>query len=65
MFTKDCPAIIVDYPSGRFGFAGRVPAGLSNKTFASVDDAKIAAIDLMLSSGETFAVDMLASLKSA
>ena len=65
MFSTNCPAIIIDYPSGRFGFVGRVPEGLHGKSYDTVQDAKVAAIDLMMATGETFPVDIVDSLKSA
>lgn len=53
MFTK---AIIHRCPTGRFKFVGRVPSELCNKTWATEEDAKAAAIDVMIERGETFAV---------
>lgn len=65
MFTKDCPAIIMQCPTGRFTFVGRVPEGLSGKSFASADEAKIAAVDLMIETGATFPVDVVGNTRSA
>lgn len=56
LFTHECPAIIITYPTGRFGFVGRVPEQLHGKSFPTSDAAKIAAIDVMLETGETFPV---------
>lgn len=65
LFTQDCPAIIIDTPNGRFVFVGRVPEGLHNKVFDTIDEAKIAAVDVMIATGQTFPVDVLDSLKGA
>lgn len=53
MFNK---AIIHQTPKGNFQFVGRVHKDLCNKTFPTIEEAKIAAIDVMLSIGETFPV---------
>lgn len=57
MFTK---AIIHATHTGKFVFVGRVPAELLNKAFDTVEDAKEAAIDVMMARGETFPVGIAA-----
>jgi len=49
-------ATIIEAPSGRFVFVGRVHENLINKSFGTLADAKIAAIDCMIAIGETFPV---------
>lgn len=57
MFNK---AIITKTPKGNFHFVGRVHKDLMNKSFPTVDDAKIAAMDIMIETGECFPVDVQA-----
>ena len=57
MFKK---TIITKAPSGRFHFVGRVHKDLMDKSFDTVDEAKVAAIDVMMEIGETFPVDVQA-----
>lgn len=47
---------IIKAPSGRFIFVGRVHESLCNKSFETIADAKVAAIDCMMEIGETFPV---------
>ena len=65
MFTKDCPAIIIEYPSGKFGFVGMVHEALCNRSFATVEDAKVAAVDVMIETRESFRVDISVSEEAA
>ena len=57
MFKK---SIITKTPKGNYHFVGRVHKDLLDKSFVSIDDAKAAAIDVMISTGETFPVDVQA-----
>jgi hypothetical protein len=50
--------IIIKAPSGRFIFVGRVHESLCGKSFTSLEDAKVAAVDCMLTIGETFPVSV-------
>ncbi len=54
-------SIITQAPSGRFHFVGRVPESLCNKSFETIADAKVAAIDCMMEIGETFPVSIQVS----
>ena len=45
---------IIQAPSGRFIFVGRVHESLCGKSFATLSDAKIAAVDCMIAIGESF-----------
>jgi len=47
---------IIKAPSGRFIFVGRVHESLCKKSFETIADAKVAAIDCMMKIGETFPV---------
>lgn len=47
---------IIKAPSGRYVFVGRVHANLCGKSYATLEDAKIAAIDCMIEINETFPV---------
>ena len=47
---------IIKAPSGRFIFVGRVHKSLCKKSFETIADAKVAAIDCMMEIGETFPV---------
>jgi hypothetical protein len=58
MFTK---ATIIKAPSGRFIFVGRVPEGLCNKSYETISDAKVAAVDCMIANGESFPVGVSAN----
>lgn len=60
MFKK---AIITTTPTGKFHFVGRVHADLCNRTFDTVADAKVAAIDVMISTGNTFPVGVSEGLE--
>ena len=51
-------AIIIKAPSGRYEFVGRVHANLCDKSYATLEDAKVAAIDCMIEIGETFSVSV-------
>lgn len=51
-------SIIIKAPTGRFVFVGRVHESLCNKSFATLEDAKVAAIDCMMAIGETFPVNV-------
>jgi hypothetical protein len=55
MFTK---TIITKSPNGKFIFVGRVPASLMGKSFENLEDAKIATIDNMIETGDTYPVDV-------
>jgi predicted PP-loop superfamily ATPase len=57
MFKK---SIITKTPTGRFHFVGRVHEKLMNVAFDTIEDAKIAAVDVMIETGETFPVDVQA-----
>jgi predicted PP-loop superfamily ATPase len=57
MFKK---SIITRAPSGRFHFVGRVHVSLMNSYFDTIEDAKIAAMNVMIETGETFPVDVQA-----
>jgi hypothetical protein len=57
MFKK---CIITKAPSGKFHLVGRVPGSLMHKAFDSVDDAKVACVDVMIEMGESFPVDVQA-----
>ncbi len=50
-------ATIIQAPSGRFIFVGRVHENLINKSFKTLADAKIAAVDCWMEIGETFPVN--------
>jgi hypothetical protein len=52
---------VIKAPSGRFIFVGRVHESLCNKSFESIADAKVAAIDCMMEIGETFPVSIQVS----
>ena len=54
-------SIITQAPSGRFHFVGRVHESLCNKSFETIADAKVAAIDCMMEIGETFPVSIQVS----
>jgi len=58
MFTK---ATIIKAPSGRFIFVGRVPESLCKKSFDTLADAKVAAVDCMIANGESFPVGVSAN----
>tara|TARA_R110000787_G_scaffold49054_2_gene117745 strand:+ start:436 stop:621 length:186 start_codon:yes stop_codon:yes gene_type:complete len=47
---------IIKAPSGRFIFVGRVHESLCRKSFETIADAKVAAVDCMMEIGETFPV---------
>lgn len=49
---------IIKAPTGRFVFVGRVHESLLNKSFETLEDAKVAAIDCMMAIGETFPVNV-------
>lgn len=51
-------SIITKTPTGRFHFVGRVHADLRGVSFDTIEDAKAAAIDVMMKIGETFPVDV-------
>ena len=53
MFTK---TIIFKAPSGKFIFVGRVHESLINKSYDTIEDAKVAAVDCQLEIGEMFPV---------
>lgn len=53
-------ATIIKAPSGRYIFVGRVHANLCDKSYATLQDAKVAAIDCMMEIGETFSVKVAA-----
>lgn len=50
-------ATIIQSPTGKFIFVGRVPELLCNASYDTLDAAKIAAIDCMMQLGETFPVN--------
>ena len=54
---------IMKTPSGRYSFVGRVHWSLLNSSFATLEEAKIAAIDCMLEIGETFPVALSPCVK--
>jgi hypothetical protein len=54
---------IMKTPSGRYSFVGRVHKSLSNASFDTLEEAKIAAIDCMLEIGETFPVALSPCVK--
>ena len=56
-------ATVIKAPSGKFIFVGRVPEPLVNSTYETLDAAKVAAIDCMMQSGETFRVNVSNELK--
>tara|TARA_R110002153_G_scaffold75295_1_gene194920 strand:- start:551 stop:781 length:231 start_codon:yes stop_codon:yes gene_type:complete len=47
---------IMKTPNGRYSFVGRVHEALCDKSYETLADAKIAAVDCMLDTGETFPV---------
>lgn len=47
---------IIKAPSGRFIFVGRVHESLCNKRYDTLTDAKVAAIDCMLETKQTFPI---------
>ena len=55
MFTA---ATIIQAPTGKFIFVGRVPEALCNTRYETIEDAKVAAIDLMIAENETFPVNV-------
>lgn len=57
MFTK---SIITKTPKGNYHFVGRVHKDLMDKSFKTIDDAKVAAMDIMIETGEAFPVDVQA-----
>lgn len=56
-------AVIIKAPTGKFVFAGRVPAALCNTRYDTLDAAKIAAVDCMMEHGETFPANVANDLK--
>ena len=56
-------AVITKAPTGKFIFAGRVPAALCNTRYDTLEEAKIAAVDCMMEHGETFPVNVANDLK--
>jgi len=50
-------ATIIQAPSGRFIFVGRVHENLCNKSFKTLAEAKIAVVDCWMEIGETFPVN--------
>ena len=60
MFKK---TTIMKTPNGRFSFVGRVHESLFNKSYETIEDAKIAAIDCMMKIGETFPVALSPNVK--
>ncbi len=50
-------ATIIQAPSGRFIFVGRVHENLFNKSFKTLAEAKIAAVDCWMEIGKTFPVN--------
>ncbi len=55
---------IIKAPSGRFIFVGRVHESLMNAAYDTLEDAKSAAVDCMLTIGETFPVNVADHAKS-
>lgn len=53
MFNK---TTIMKTPNGRSSFVGRVHESLFDKSYYTIEDAKVAAIDCMMEIGETFPV---------
>ena len=53
-------ATIIKAPSGRYIFVGRVHANLCDKSYPTLQDAKVAAIDCMMEIGEAFSVKVAA-----
>jgi hypothetical protein len=54
---------IMKTPSGRYSFVGRVHGSLQNSSFATLEEAKIAAVDCMLEIGEAFPVALSPCVK--
>ena len=54
---------IMKTPSGRYSFVGRVHGSLLKSSFATLEEAKIAAIDCMFEIGETFPVALSPNVK--
>ena len=54
---------ILKTPSGRYSFVGRVHESLLRSSFETLEEAKIAAIDCMLETGETFPVKLSPCVK--
>ena len=56
-------ATIIQAPTGKFIFVGRVPELLFYASYDTLDAAKIAAIDCMMQTGETFPVNVSSQTK--
>ena len=51
-------ATIIQAPTGKYIFVGRVPGALCNTRYETIEDAKVAAIDLMMAENQTFPVNV-------